>query len=887
MTAAASLPYELVFLTTSNTVVVKDLDQACYRLHDKAGESVAGVVDPLLREARRALQDSKKLPWRLTGKLKDHLRELESLQEKERCLAVSWIAPRLLTMLFGNGALCIIQTDGIGPSVSRIFIDRSLCDRFTENRSERPVHAIIHGKTIAVSFYEPKVLVVRLLRSLSSLASSGGHRWRPLAGDARITALATVGIGGRRADRRLTWAPSRGWLVVFWNGAARDDALPWSPLLTDKQRANVLIYTMLQENNAIELFSYGRIERAIHAAELSHHVANNLITVEGPPAAEEDPNDSEADDDYRKHERSRPVPVHAAYVCVYQIGHGRFVRLSCVTISLDSALTGCGLYQALQRVLIATREQTVLCYDAVRRKSSTRRLGVAVDRISWHPDGAFALLASLQGKLLAVDMALNNLPLCAVSDVAAPHDLLDLNPFFRHKPSPLCIEWEPRSSVSQSNDHTTSGLGVLVIDRTCLVFINVQLSNGGPLCPEAGEPGWCGGWGPVQLCELYSRRGAMDAALSLLRALSWAEFAPLCYRMLIKCCNRLLTKPFDDHVEAQLECAMASFFCEGPCLEEGILAQFMPKVVNLARRFFFELMRHGRYEKAFLLAVDIESVDLFYDLCTIAKRLRLSGLVRASQRKIEELESSTCSSSFSSHCTSSSSDHSDASGSGSGSSSNDELDWIGREHQFIQLEPTQVKVAAATPTKQLTLGPSSGSSASGLISGTTSAGMNATGSLAQTVSGTNLPRALLLPQAPIAPTADSAVALAVSTTRRQLTGNSGKPTTGSPAVDRPDTEQRKAVVDKLSLSRYRERSSHTPSVPLQSSHGQNEEKIAALGEDKLFEVGPVSTRSPAWNRRSPTSVGDRPESTGLGGETDAEQVRQLTKGIECIYFGQL
>lgn len=75
-------------------------------------------------------------------------------------------------------------------------------------------------------------------------------------------------------------------------------------------------------SNAIELFSYGRIERAIHAAELSHHVANNLITVEGPPAAEEDPNDSEADDDYRKHERSRPVPVHAAYVCVYQIGHG-------------------------------------------------------------------------------------------------------------------------------------------------------------------------------------------------------------------------------------------------------------------------------------------------------------------------------------------------------------------------------------------------------------------------------------------------------------------------------------------------------------------------------------------------------------------------------------
>lgn len=48
--------------------------------------------------------------------------------------------------------------------------------------------------------------------------------------------------------------------------------------------------------------------------------------------------------------------------------------------------------------------------------------------------------------------------------------------------------------------------------------------------------------------------------------------------------QKLLNHKYAWFFAAQLECAMASFFCEGPCLEEGILAQFMPKVVNLARR---------------------------------------------------------------------------------------------------------------------------------------------------------------------------------------------------------------------------------------------------------------------------------------------------------------
>ncbi|OQR74238.1 hypothetical protein BIW11_03451 [Tropilaelaps mercedesae] len=280
-------------------------------------------------------------------------------------------------------------------------------------------------------------------------------------------------------------------------------------------------------------------------------------------------------------------------------------------------------------------------------------------------------------------------------------------------------------------------------------------------------------------------------------------------------------------------------------------------------------MRHSKYEKAFLLAVDIESVDLFYDLCTVAKRSRLSGLVRASQRKIEELESSTCSSSFSSHGTTSTSDHSDASGSGSGSSSDDELDWGGREHQFIQLEPTQVKVAAATPTKQLTLG--AGAGASGGSGGAGGASV-ATGSLTRAAPGAVPSRALLLPPAPTAPAShdtarspivDTAAVPALPAPRSQNVAIA-KPAVRSPA-ERPALKQ-VGVPDKLGLASInhgsRRRSIALPAV----TREEGGEMTDDLGLTPGAATG--SGRSPVWPRQS---TDDRGGGTASAGGVDTEQ----------------
>lgn len=96
---------------------------------------------------------------------------------------------------------------------------------------------------------------------------------------------------------------------------------------------------------------------------------------------------------------------------------------------------------------------------------------MTADRMRWHPGGAFAVLVSNQGKIICVDLALRVLPLQALSDLPLSHTLLDLNPFFRHKPSSLCLEWEPQDTPQSNN------LGALIIDRTCVVLINFQLGS--------------------------------------------------------------------------------------------------------------------------------------------------------------------------------------------------------------------------------------------------------------------------------------------------------------------------------------------------------------------------------------------------------------------------
>ena len=62
---------------------------------------------------------------------------------------------------------------------------------------------------------------------------------------------------------------------------------------------------------------------------------------------------------------------------------------------------------------------------------------------------------------------------------------------------------------------------------------------------------------------------------------------------------------------AALEASLGSFYAPLRPLSYVIVVDYRDPISRLARRFFHHLLRYQRFEKAFLLAVDLHSRDLF------------------------------------------------------------------------------------------------------------------------------------------------------------------------------------------------------------------------------------------------------------------------------------
>lgn len=62
---------------------------------------------------------------------------------------------------------------------------------------------------------------------------------------------------------------------------------------------------------------------------------------------------------------------------------------------------------------------------------------------------------------------------------------------------------------------------------------------------------------------------------------------------------------------AQLQATLATFYAPKPPISEVTIVEYRDPISRLARRFFHHLLRYARFDKAFLLAVDIGARDLF------------------------------------------------------------------------------------------------------------------------------------------------------------------------------------------------------------------------------------------------------------------------------------
>ncbi|MEJ1274339.1 WD repeat containing planar cell polarity effector [Cricetulus griseus] len=89
---------------------------------------------------------------------------------------------------------------------------------------------------------------------------------------------------------------------------------------------------------------------------------------------------------------------------------------------------------------------------------------------------------------------------------------------------------------------------------------------------------------------------------------------------------------------AQLEASLGTFYAPARPLLDTTVLEYRDQISKYARRFFHHLLRYRRFEKAFLLAVDIGARDLFMDIHYLALDMGELALAEVARRRACDID---------------------------------------------------------------------------------------------------------------------------------------------------------------------------------------------------------------------------------------------------------
>ncbi|RWS23348.1 WD repeat-containing and planar cell polarity effector protein fritz-like isoform X1 [Leptotrombidium deliense] len=135
----------------------------------------------------------------------------------------------------------------------------------------------------------------------------------------------------------------------------------------------------------------------------------------------------------------------------------------------------------------------------------------------------------------------------------------------------------------------------------------------------------------------YVRHEYTNEAISNLRSLSWNCSAHLLYSCINSIFNHLLKQPLNAIRQTQMEELLAVFFNPHHPVKWQIVNDYKLEMYYLARKFFFKLLRYNCFEKAFLLAIDLNSRPLFMLLYKMAKEKGYEKLAEVAFSKCESI----------------------------------------------------------------------------------------------------------------------------------------------------------------------------------------------------------------------------------------------------------
>nr|XP_006638803.2 PREDICTED: WD repeat-containing and planar cell polarity effector protein fritz homolog isoform X1 [Lepisosteus oculatus] len=597
---------ELHLWSLRSSLHVRDTDIGTYQYYDK-GEPVTPTERHYFEEKQHFLE-TRGYPWTLKNKrpekLRDTLKELEELLHSSRCVRSKWKNKHFCQLILGSGVLVSLSFSG--PQLEKVTIDRTLVGKLAADTIS---DAVLTDRFIILTFLEKnKVCYIHFTKKQSSPDFSKRAEKLSLS-ELKISYVDLPGPAGRRLDRRVAVNCLQD-VVICWWPAVNEDAWPWSPISSERDRANLVLLSC--SNASLKVLSCIRTEWDPLDCGFSSNQPYQLLTVERSQGPEQE---------------------EMADSCVYECARSRVQRVAVTGIPLGSKAISCSRDPTEDKLLLGCLDSSLVLYDAHRGVTLLAQAAVLPSLLAWHPGGGLLMAGSSQGELQCFDSALSPLKTQLLAEDLKPATTFQFSQHLETPGSLSHLQWAAALSPPQSTDS---------LEVHNLLFV---CFDGGPLGALHFKPGVLnlGQLGPVDMTLQCIRCQQIEEAINILSGINWNTMGPDCYRCLSAIVDHLLRQKLTAEREAQLEAALGTFYVPSRPLSETAVLEYRDPISKYARRFFHHLLRYQRFEKAFLLALDIGARDLFMDIHYLALDKGELVLAEVSKKKANEIDAESIS----------------------------------------------------------------------------------------------------------------------------------------------------------------------------------------------------------------------------------------------------
>ncbi|XP_036081015.1 WD repeat-containing and planar cell polarity effector protein fritz homolog isoform X5 [Rousettus aegyptiacus] len=488
-----------------------------------------------------------------------------------------------------------------GPQLEKVMIDRSLVGKLI---SDSISDALLTDSFIILSFLaQNKLCFIQFTKKMDS--PDVNKRLEKLSAlDYKISYYEIPGPVNKTTERHLAINCAQD-IVVCWWPLVSDDAWPWAPISSEKDRANLLLLGYAQ--GRLEVLSSVRTEWDPLDVRFGTKQTYQVLTVERSVSVDKEP---------------------MADSCIYECVRNKIQCVSVTRIPLRSKVISCCRNVPEDKLILGCEDSSVILYETHRRVTLLAQAELLPSLISCHPSGAILLVGSNQGELQIFDMALSPINIQLLAEDRAPRETLQFNKFFDVSSSLIQMQWVAPQVVSQKPENGN------IYD---LLFLRFDRGPLGVLLFKLGIF-TRGQLGLAEIIFQYIHCDEIYEAINILSSMNWDTLGHQCFISMSAIVNHLLRQKLTPEREAQLEASLGTFYAPTRPLLDTTILEYRDQISKYARRFFHHLLRYQRFEKAFLLAVDIGARDLFMDIHYLALDKGELALAEVARKRASDID---------------------------------------------------------------------------------------------------------------------------------------------------------------------------------------------------------------------------------------------------------